>query len=131
MRTAEELVRHALERLRTVEGYDRVRFIILYGSVAEGRARESSDIDLCIYYDGSPEEGERFRFLALCELFDDRYDIQIFGNLPLSVRMEVLRGRIVYCPDERFLYDVAYRTIREFDAFKHRLYDYIGKQAMV
>lgn len=131
MRTAEELVRHALERLRTVEGFDRVRFIILYGSVAEGRARESSDIDLCIYYDGNPEEGERFRFFALSELFDDRYAIQIFGNLPLYVRMEVLRGRIVYCPDERFLYDVALETIREFDAFKHRLYDYIGKEAIV
>ncbi|MDN7025442.1 nucleotidyltransferase domain-containing protein [Methanoculleus sp. FWC-SCC1] len=131
MRTAEELVRYALERLRTLEGFDSVRFIILYGSVAEGRAKESSDVDLCIYYDGDREEGERFRFFALSELFDDRYDIQIFGNLPLYVRMEVLRGRIVYCPDERFLYDVALETIREFDAFKHRLYDYIGKQAIV
>ncbi len=60
-----------------------------------------------------------------------RYDVQIYGNLPLYVRTEVLRGRVLYCPDERFLYDVAYRTIREFDAFKHRLYDYIGKQAIV
>ncbi|WP_245618926.1 hypothetical protein [Methanogenium cariaci] len=30
----------------------------------------------------------------LSELFDDRYDIQIFGNLPLYVRMEVLRGGV-------------------------------------
>lgn len=68
----------------------------------------------------------------LSELFDDRYDIQIFGNLPLYVRMEVLRGgRVIYCPDERFLYDMALETIREFDAFKHRLYDYIGTQAIV
>ncbi len=131
MATTEELVRHALERLKTVEGFDRVRFIILYGSVAEGRARESSDVDLCVYYDGTREEGARFRFSALSELFDDRYDIQIFGNLPLYVRTEVLRGRVVYCPDERFLYDVALETIREYDAFKHRLYDYIGKQAIV
>ena len=131
MNTAEELVRYALERRRNVEGFHRVRFIILYGSVAEGRARESSDVDLCIYYEGSREEGERFRFFALSELFDDRYDIQIFGNLPLYVRMEVLLGRVVYCPDERFLYDAALDTIREFDAFKHRLYDYIGKQAIV
>lgn len=131
MRTAEELVRHALERLRPLEGFDRVRFIILYGSVAEGRATERSDVDLCIYYDGDREEGERFRFFALSELCDDRYDIQVFGDLPLYVRMEVLRGRVVSCPDERFLYDVALETIREFDAFKHRLYDYIGKEAIV
>lgn len=83
-----------------------------------------------IYYDGDREEGARFRFAALSEL-DERYDVQIYGNLPLYVRTEVLRGRVLHCPDERFLYDVAYRTIREFDAFKHRLYDYIGKQAIV
>ncbi len=125
------LVLHALERLKTIEGFEKVRFIILYGSVAEGRARTGSDVDLCIYYDGDREEAARFRFAALSELADDRYDIQIFSYLPLYVRMEVLRGKVIYCPDERFLYDVAYRTIREFDDFKHRLYDYIGKEAMV
>ncbi len=124
-------VRHALERLKTVEGFEKVRFIILYGSVAEERARAGSDIDLAVYYDGDREEAARFRFAALSELADDRYDIQIFSLLPLYIRMEVLRGRAVYCPDKRFLYHVAYRTIREFDDFKHRLYDYIGKEAMV
>ena len=122
--------RHALERMRTIEGFEKIRFIILYGSVAEGRARENSDIDLCIYYDGDREEAARFRFAVLSELTDDRYDIQIFSHLPLYLRTEVLRGKVVYCPDERFLYDVAYRTIREFDDFKHRLYDYIGKEMM-
>ena len=124
-------VRHALERLKTVEGFENVRFIILYGSVAEGWARAGSDVDLCIYYDGDREEAARFRFAALSELADDRYDIQIFSFLPLYVRTEVLRGKVIYCPDERFLYDVAYQTIREFDDFKHRLYDYIGKEAML
>ncbi|PKL57775.1 MAG: nucleotidyltransferase domain-containing protein [Methanomicrobiales archaeon HGW-Methanomicrobiales-5] len=109
----------------------KVRFIILYGSVAEERARTDSDIDLCIYYDGGREEAGRFRFAALSELSDDRYDIQIFTHLPLYVQIEVLRGRVLYCPDERFLYDIAYQTIRDFDDFKHRLYDYIGKEAMV
>ena len=122
--------RHALERMRTIEGFEKIRFIILYGPVAEGRARENSDIDLCIYYDGDREEAARFRFAVLSELTDDRYDIQIFSHLPLYLRTEVLRGKVVYCPDERFLYDVAYRTIREFDDFKHRLYDYIGKEMM-
>ncbi|WP_366515139.1 nucleotidyltransferase domain-containing protein [Methanoculleus sp.] len=124
-------VQHAFERMKTIEGFEKVRFVILYGSVAEERARMRSDIDLCIYYDGDREEAARFRFAVLSELADDRYDIQIFSFLPLYVRTEVLRGKVIYCPDERFLYDVAYQTIREFDDFKHRLYDYIGKEAMV
>lgn len=127
----EKFVRHALKRLKAIEGFTKVRFIILYGSVAAGRARDDSDIDLCIYYDGDREEVARFRLAALSELADDRYDIQIFSHLPLYVRMEVLRGRVLYSTDERFVYDVAYRTIRDFDDFKHRLYDYIGKEAMV
>jgi len=130
MRTAEQDVLHALDRMRTVEGFEKVRFIILYGSVAEGRARAGSDIDLTVYYDGDREEAARFRFPALSELTDDPYDIQIFSLLPLYIRTQALHGRVVYCPDERFLYDVAYRTIREFDDFKHRLYDYIGKEAI-
>ena len=126
----DRFVRRALERMRTIEGFEKVRFIILYGSVAEGRARIGSDLDLAVYYDGDHEEAARFRFSALSELCDDRYDIQIFSHLPLYVRTEVLRGKVIYCPDERFLYDLAYQTIREFDDFKHRLYDYIGKEAM-
>ncbi len=131
MRTTEDFIRHALERLRTLRGFENVRFIILYGSVAEGRATETSDIDLCIYYEGSREESQMFRFTALSELCDDRYDIQIFGNLPLYVRKEVLHGRVLYCPDERFLYDTAIETIREFDAFKHRLDDDLGIKAII
>ncbi len=126
----DRFIRHALERMSTIEGFKKVRFIILYGSVAEGREKAGSDIDLAVYYDGGREEASRFRFAVLSELADDRYDIQIFSHLPLYIRTEVLRGKVLYCPDERFLYDVAYRTIREFDDFKHRLYDYIGKEMM-
>ncbi|MDD3621543.1 MAG: hypothetical protein PHQ81_03975 [Methanofollis sp.] len=66
----------------------------------------------------------------MAELFSDPYDLQIFQHLPLYVRVEALRGRVVYCPDERFLYDIAVETIRDFNAFKHRFYDYIGESAM-
>jgi len=47
------------------------------------------------------------------------------------VRVEVLRGKVLYCPDEQFLYDCALETIRELYAFRHWLYDYIGEQAML
>lgn len=57
-------VEEIIERLRTVEGFEKVRFVILYGSVARGDAREGSDIDLCVFFDGSPAEASRFRFLV-------------------------------------------------------------------
>lgn len=130
MKPTEDDIRHALNLFRTLAGFENVRFIILFGSVAEGRATDTSDIDLCIYYAGTPDEGQQFRFAALTLLCDDRYDIRIFGNLPLYVQKEVLRGRVLYCPDERFLYDTAHETIREYDDFKHRLDDHLGVRAI-
>ena len=127
---AKESVSMSIERMKRVEGFDKVEFIILYGSAAKGVMRESSDIDLCIYYDAPPEEASRFRLKILSELFDDKYDVQIFRQLPLYVRRDVLKGQPVYCKDMAFLYEVAIRTIRDFEEYKHRFYDYIGEGAI-
>jgi uncharacterized protein len=123
-------ISRALERLQQIHGFEKVQFVILYGSAASGQMRAGSDIDLCIYYEGSPDEARRFRFQALSELADDAYDIQIFQQLPLYVRKDVLRGTVLFCRDSRFLYDTALTTIREYDAFRHRLLDYIGEEAI-
>lgn len=131
MPPTEDLADKALKRIKAIDGFDRVCFIFLYGSVAAGQARADSDIDLCLWYDGDTTEAERFRFACIKEVSDARIDIQIFSHLPLYIRIEVIRGRLLYAKDMRFAYEVAYRTIREFDRFKHRFYDYIGKEAMV
>lgn len=70
-----------LKTIKDVEGFEKVRFIILFGSAAEGRMVEGSDIDLCVYYDGSPEEASRFRLNVLSELFEDVCDVHIFQQL--------------------------------------------------
>ncbi len=123
-------VEKGIEKIKNIEGFEKVKFIILYGSASEGRMIEGSDIDLCIYYDGDPEEASGFRFEVLSELFDDIYDVQIFQQLPIYMRGDVLKGKMIYCKDKRFLYEVAIETIKDFEAFKHRFYDYIGETAI-
>ncbi len=91
--------------------------------------RPGSDIDICVYYEDEDRASD-FRLQVLTELLDDIYDIKIFQQLPVYVRKEVLKGKILYCDDKSFLYDKAYETLKEFDAFKHRYYDYIGVEAM-
>lgn len=118
---------HIVEKIKA---FDNIQFVILHGSFAEGRMTEGSDIDLCVGFDGSEEEASRARFEISSELFDDWYDVQVFQLLPLYVRKEVLKGDVLYRRDKQELYDIAYETIREFDDFKHRYYDYIGKEAM-
>jgi predicted nucleotidyltransferase len=119
-----------LDRIKNIAGFEKVKFIFLFGSAAAERLRTDSDIDLCIFYDGELEEAARFRFKVLSELVEDRYDVHIYQQLPLYVRVEVLKGELIYCVDTAFVYDVAVETIKDFESFKHRFYDYIGEQAI-
>jgi len=120
----------ALHWMRQVPGFEHVRFIILYGSAAENRTTKESDIDLCVYYEGESADAARFRHAVLSRLSGSDYDIQIFQHLPLYVRVEVLKGTPVFVRNTRFLYDKATETLRDFEEFKHRLYDYTGQDAI-
>jgi predicted nucleotidyltransferase len=124
MRSESEIIRTLLDLDR--EGL--VRFIIVYGSVSRGDSRDGSDLDICVYYDAGPEKRQGYRVRALEELFSDDIDIHIFQDLPLQVRNEVLKGRVLHSDDDVFLHDVAYHQIREFDDFKQYLYDYLGME---
>ena len=120
----------AVRQMQQLSGFEHVQFIILYGSAAEERMNLESDIDLCVYYEGSSGDAAQFRHRALSDLPGTRFDIQIFQQLPLYVRVEVIRGIPVFVRNTRFLYERAIDTLRDFEDFKHRLYDYTG-QAMI
>ncbi len=120
----------ALRKMRQVVGFSRVRFIILYGSAAEGHMTSDSDIDLCIDYNGPRDDASRFRHAVLSLLSSDRIDVQVFQLLPLYVRVEILKGIPVFVQNRRALYETADRTLREFADFRHRLHDYTGQAAL-
>ncbi len=125
----DELVKTNVEKLKNIDGFEKVKFIILYGSAAEGTTRENSDIDLCIDFDAGDYESSKFRLRVLSEL-PDFFDVQIFAQLPVYVKKEVLKSEVIFCRDEDYLYEVAISTIKEFDDFKYRCYDYIGERAL-
>ncbi|MBU0907849.1 MAG: nucleotidyltransferase domain-containing protein [Nanoarchaeota archaeon] len=109
-------------KLKNVHGFNRVRFVILFGSRAEKKARKDSDYDLAVYFDG--DKNERFKFrVSVSE--DERFDVHIFQDLPLYIRKEVLKGKVLYAEDLSFVYDIAYETIKAFEDFKKYYYDYI------
>ena len=91
-------------------GGPKVRFIILDGSACEGRMKEDSDIDISVYYDDA--DASEFRLKVLSDLFDDVYDIKIFQQLPLPIRMQVLKGKVLYEDITIFIYDKAMRPLR-------------------
>ena len=126
----DKLIKNSLERLKNLQGFEKVNFIVLYGSSVEGVPRAESDIDLCIDIDADTDyERSSFRLKVLSEL-PDLFDVQIFAQLPLYVKKEVIKGKVIFCRDEDYLYETAISVIKEFEDFKYRFYDYIGERAI-
>lgn len=98
--------------------------VLLYGSQARGDAGPRSDVDLCLVLDPAfspeavPAKGATYLHPDL--------DVRIFTALPLAVRRRVLReGKILYARDEDSLYDLAIRTAKEWEDFRHVYEDYL------
>jgi predicted nucleotidyltransferase len=104
--------------------------IILFGSRARGEAGPRSDADVCLVLDPGAPSGlsasrKRLEYLAHSEL-----DLTIFQQLPLYLRSRILReGRVVFVRDEDRLYDLAIRTARAFEGFRHHYRRYLDTVA--
>jgi uncharacterized protein len=121
----EEKINLFMKKLKEMPDFDRVKFVFLYGSYIKNKQNKFSDIDFAIYFNGNDKERFKFRLKLLGNL-PDNFDVQIFQDLPLFVRMNVLKGKVVYCADEDILYDAARDTVQRFESFKEYYYDYIN-----
>lgn len=117
------------KKLLNLDKKKAIKFIVLYGSVAENKQTPLSDIDVAIYYEGNKKERFKFRIKALGEL-PDNVDLQIFQDLPLYVKKEVLSGKILFYRDYDFIFDCFREVITEFNTFE-KYYDEYISQIMV
>ena len=101
-----------------------VNFIILYGSQITMKASPRSDIDICISANAPQKKRFGLRLLLAREL-PDQYDIQIFEDLPLRLKMSVLKGKLLYCKDKEKLTDLAIELKKEYEDFLPRYRYYI------
>ena len=108
-RDLSDKIDRAVQKIKSLGG-PKVRFIILYGSASEERMKEDSDIDISVYYDDV--DASEFRLNVLSELFDDIYDIKIFQQLPLPLRMQVLKGKILFSDDLSFMTTKLMKLLR-------------------
>ena len=116
-------IRIFMQKLKKIPGFSNVKFIFLYGSRLTGKANKMSDYDFAVYYDGNKKK--QFDFLIKSN-FNEKFDVKIFQDLPLFIRKEVLKGKVIYAKDRGFLYEIVYQTIKDFEYFKRYYYDYIG-----
>lgn len=100
----------------------KTNFVMLFGSVANKTNNPLSDVDICISLNLSAKARLNAR-IKLSGALPDKYDIQIFEDLPLYLQKNVLSGKLLYCKDRRKLIEKALVVIREYDDFK-KVYDY-------
>jgi len=105
--------------------------VILFGSWARGDAGPRSDVDVCLVLESGAPSGlsasrKRLEYLAA----RDDLDLTIFQQLPLHLRSRILgEGRVVFVRDEDRLYDLAVRTVRAFEGFRHHYRRYLDTVA--
>ena len=130
MAELEEIINETVGRIMALPGSEKIEFIYLYGSAAQGKSHAGSDIDICIYHDGTEQEAYQFLLIAMSTINSNILDIRLFRQLPLYIRIDVLKGRLLYSKDVPRVYEIAYDTIKEYDEFEPRFFDYIGKEAI-
>jgi predicted nucleotidyltransferase len=122
----------ALERvIARAQSDPAVLAVILFGSRARDEAGASSDVDACLVLEPHVPSDlsagrRRLDYLAEADL-----DLAIFQQLPLPVRSRVLReGQVLFVRDTDRLYELAVRTARAWESFRHhyrRYLDAVGR----
>jgi hypothetical protein len=120
----DDLIKDSINAIKNLDKEGNILFIIIYGSYANNTFHKDSDIDLCIYYNDNKIERDRFRLCVLSNI-NDIFDVHIFQDLPLYIRFDVLKGKIVYHKNKD-IYDIFKNTIDEFEDFKRGYYDIIN-----
>ncbi len=118
------LIQEAVSRILKISE-DQVSWVILYGSFSAGNQREDSDIDLCVYLEAGKDDRFRIRRKILGSL-EEKFDVQIFQDIPIYIRLEVLKGQVLFCRDVSQLNDIAYSTILDYNLFEHSYKLYLG-----
>jgi predicted nucleotidyltransferase len=104
--------------------------LILFGSRGRGEETPASDFDICIVlYPGERNpislSHKRLRYLKM-----GNFDVHIYQQLPIFIRKRVLKeGKVLLCKDEDVLYEVAFRTAKAFEDFKHIYNSYLEEVA--
>ena len=97
--------------------------VLLFGSYARGEPNR--DIDICLVLDKKYPNLDmtNIKIKNSIEL-PSKYDISIFQQLPLYIRKRVLEDcKVLFCKNENLLYEIAYKTIRDFNLFE-KSYNY-------
>ncbi len=94
--------------------------VALFGSYSRNEQKKNSDVDICIFlnkkYSNLEMSTKRLNFL---KEVSNKFDIQIFQQLPVYIRIRILKEhKILFVKNEDLLYELAFDAIKEFNNYK-------------
>lgn len=95
---------------------DEVQGVLLFGSAARGELSKRSDIDIALVRPGT--KGVLRKVFAR---LGQKYDVKIFEELPLPVKMDVIQHHLVIFGDDVELSYYFYRFRKEWNDVEHRI----------
>ena len=102
----------------------RIVAVYLFGSVADGRIDAFSDVDICVIGGGFSWD-EKLRIMGS---FPDSYDVSFFEDLPIWIKMRVLRGVSVIVNNKERVYDICFESLHEYEDFRILLNERIKRR---
>lgn len=114
-----------LLKIRTLDTKKRIKFILLFGSAAQGTNHILSDVDLAIYYAGTKRERSDF-LQRVYGVLSQKIDVSIFQDLPLAVQREVISGKLVYCVDDNLMTNEFVRVVKSYRYYGPHLKTYFN-----
>jgi len=104
--------------------------LLLFGSTTRKENHKNSDTDICLVLMPRPYTPKELSQKKLEYLKSFNLDIQIFQQLPITIKQRVIKeGKVLHCKDEDTLYEITFTVIREFADFEHIYRDYLKEVA--
>lgn len=104
---------------------DRIKAILLFGSMVKGVVTTRSDIDICVVFDDiERDEADRLRIRILGN-FSTRVDIQVFNILPQKIKRSIASSHRILHKRENFdntLFSIKYLKDEDFFIRKNRIF---------
>jgi predicted nucleotidyltransferase len=95
---------------------DKVEGVLLFGSAAKGELTTRSDIDIALV-----RPSTRSVIFRVFERVGSKYDTKIFEDLPLHIKMDIIKNHQVIIGDEVELSYYFYRYRKEWNDMEHRV----------
>ena len=95
---------------------DEVEGVLLFGSAAKGELSKRSDIDIALV---GPEN--KSVLIRVFERVGGKYDVKNFDDLPLYIKMDIIKNHQIIFGDEVELSYYFYKFRREWKDMEYRI----------